>query len=280
MFKLKNVAGAAACGFALSFFISIAATHKFGSSIARGIVFGFLFGILAFVIDLVYGKFLSDDSDNSVDSLKSDSSSGAKVDITIGDADLTNDGAPLAFSVSRNRFSLPDEDTSDLHKNDIKMDVPTVSASPVGSVTPESSGGSGPTKPVPVSKAAEEPVASASTETFQPVTLGRPVEEAAPAAKTPSAPSKPLSAAAAAKRSEREADKKEIDALPDLDTFGEMSNEGIEADDTVIEDTEFATDGGMSDSGRRVTLADGSKASNHDTETLAKAIRTVLHRDE
>ena len=99
MFKLKNVAGAAACGFALSFFISIAATHKFGSSIARGIVFGFLFGILAFVIDLVYGKFLSDDSDNSVDSLKSDSSSGAKVDITIGDADDKRRGASCFFCI-------------------------------------------------------------------------------------------------------------------------------------------------------------------------------------
>lgn len=293
--KLKNIVVPAVFGFALSFFISIVVNHRFGTAFLRGLIFGVAFAAMAVVIDFVYEKFLNDGSsiDFTSDAPKSDSRVGGKVDITIDDAELTDNGDALSFSVLNNRFKLSEADTKSARqsKNDILNEVKS-SSRPVSSVAAST-------------PAADSVPSETEKPAFKPVALGTPVGKAtvsdaivsaapshvedSPSSKVSAAESttseshhtvsgaENVSPALAARRAERVADKKEIDALPDLDSFGDEGD----LDDDVIEDSEFAQDGldSSSDEGR-IIFADGSKAKDHDTETLAKAIRTVLKRED
>ncbi|MBR1911465.1 MAG: hypothetical protein IJ828_03800 [Treponema sp.] len=280
--KLKNIVVPAVFGFALSFFISIVVNHRFGTAFLRGFIFAVVFAAGAVVIDFIYEKFLNDGSsiDFSSDTPKEDSRLGGKVDITIDDAELTDDGDSLAFSVANNRFKLSQADTKSVRQNRSEPVAPAASSAPAAKAEPVGSA------PSATAKAPAQPAVSEKT-AFTPVSLtgmtsaGEASAEPVSGESDASENAKPVatdavSPAVVARRAERVAEKKEIDALPDLDSFGDASD----LDDDVIEDSEFAQDGMDSSDEGRIIFADGSKAKDHDTETLAKAIRTVLKRED
>lgn len=283
MLNTKNIAVMAGLGFVLSFLISILFAHTpFLWALFRGLVFAIAFGVLAIIIDFMYEKFLNDGepADFSPDTSRAAGKPGARVDITIGEADLTEDGLGLRFAVNNNKHLLSEKDTRSVAENAVRINSISPAASSGGSAAPHAA--------APAAAAPEAPKAAPAAAEFKPMTLGKPLTEApAAAASSPAAPSggstAPHAAAPAAApeapKSAAPAQKSELDALPDLGVFddgGGSSSAGGE----VIEDTEFAETGGGDISPRISPLTDPDKATQHDTATLAKAIQTVLKRDE
>ena len=280
--KVKNIAGPAAAGFILSFLISIFVTHNFGVSFLKGLLFGAIFAVLAFVIDFVWGRFLSDGSEPvelASESPRTEKGLGARVDITIDDADLSDDGRGLPFAVDRNRAKLSEADTQDLRKNDVLFAAESKGEKQsLFDRTPE------PVKKPDAAPAASEPAAE-SQGTFTPVSLGKPLpaSAAAPAsheaAASPAAASSagPAKAAPAPARKASSGDG-ELDGLPDIG--------GFDTDDNYVSESDMEEDGSAGESPSSYSSpassssVDASKATAHDTETLAKAISTVLKRDE
>lgn len=276
--KVKNIAGPAAAGCILSFLISIFVTHNIGVSLLKGLFFGVLFAVLAFVIDFVWGRFLSDGAEPvelAGDSPKADKNLGTQVDITIDDADLSDDGRSLPFAVDRNRAKLSESDTQDLRKNDVLFAAESKGDKPsLFDRTPE-----------PVQKAAAGPAspepAGESQGTFTPVSLGKPLaaSAASPAAHESAAGTAagPAKAAAAPARKASSGDG-ELDGLPDIG--------GFDTDDNYVSESDMEEDGSSGESPSSYSSpassssVDSSKATAHDAETLAKAISTVLKRDE
>ncbi len=266
--KVKNITYPAAAGFALSFLISLIATHRFGSSLLKGLLFALVFAVLAFVIDYVWGRFLSEGdevSDISGDAPKADKSLGNKVDITIDDADLSDDGKSLRFAVDRNRAKLSESDTQDLRKNDVlfaaesKGEKQSLFDGPPAA--PSDNGGA---------KTTAQPQEEASS-SFKPVSLGKPLPASgAPGAASGKSPSAPVKKAPSSGG--------EMDALPDID--------GFENDDNYVSDSDIADDNPSApvssdfSSSAPTSSGNASKATEHDSATLAKAISTVMKRDE
>lgn len=273
--KVKNIAGPAAVGFVLSFLISIFVTHNIGVSFLKGLLFGVLFAVLAFVIDFVWDRFLSDGSEPvelAGDSPRVEKNLGARVDITIDDADLSDDGRSLPFAVDRNRAKLSESDTQDLRKNDVLFAAESKGEKQsLFDRTPE------PVKKTEAAPAASEPAAE-SQGTFTPVSLGKPLSasESAPAAPASAPAAGPAKAAAAPARKASSGDG-ELDGLPDIGGFDTDDNYVSEAD---MEDDNPPDESSSSYSPSASSPVDASKATAHDTETLAKAISTVLKRDE
>ena len=83
---------------------------------------------------------------------------------------------------------------------------------------------------------------------------------------------------AASKRAiAKQAEKSEIDELPDISgILPEMSGSSENKD--IIEDSDFANSGENAAS-ERLSVVDGSKAKDHDAATMAKAIQTFLSKD-
>ena len=283
--KIKNIIFPAAFGFVLSFLISVLVTRNFLSSLLRGFVFALVFAALAMLIDLVYGRFLDDGSTPEVSPAsggKPEAKTGNYVDLTVGDAELTEDGDNLRFAVNNNVVKIPDADTKDTHKAEPSpAAAPASNAGAAAAAVPVMPQRSAPaeTSAAPAGGAASPaqaaPAAEAEMPAFQPITLGKPL----PKEEKGSGSEMGKKEKAAARRAERAAEKREIDALPDLDSFGD-EDLGSDGDDDIIEDSEFAEDGSGRSSGSRLVVADGNKAKDHDTETLAKAIRTILKKDE
>ncbi len=279
--KIKNIIVPAVCGFILSFLISLLVTGRFVPSLLRGLIFGLIFAALALLIDIVYGRFLDDGS--AVDAIpeagKPEAATGTHVDLTVGDADLTDDGDNLRFAVNNNVFKLPEADRQSVRRNvmaEVEAEAAAAKAEkPAAQTAAPAAQAIAPATPVTNEKPAA-PAAAEAAPAFQPITLGSPLPKEG---KSSGQDAGKKDAKASARRAEREAEKREIDALPDLDSFGD-EDIGESDDDDVIEDSEFAEDGRGHSSGGRISTADGNKAKDHDTETLAKAIRTILKRDE
>ncbi len=276
--KVKNIAYPAIAGFVLSFFISILVTHNFGISLLKGLLFAVIFAVLAFVIDFVWGRFLGDGTEVvelSSDSSKNDKSLGNKVDITIDDADLSDDGRSLPFAVDRNRAKLSESDTLDLRKNDVLF-----AAESKGEKQPLFESGSEQAQKSPVQKDASP--SAEEQPSFKPVSLGKPVAAAADSQKTSPSPSvspapvksEPAKAPPARKTSSGDG---ELDALPDIAGFDVGDNYVSESD---IEEESPVEDSSSYSPSEPMPSGDANKATEHDTETLAKAISTVLKRDE
>ena len=271
--KVKNITYPAAAGFALSFLISLVATRRFGSSLLKGLLFALVFAVLAFVIDFVWGRYLGEGDevpDLSGDAAKSDKSLGNKVDITIDDADLSDDGKSLKFAVDRNRAKLSESDTQDLRKNDVlfaaesKGEKQSLFDGPA--VAPSDNGGA---------KAAAQAQEEAPS-SFKPVNLGKPLAASASASPAP-APAAGKDASSPAKKATPSSGG-EMDGLPDIGGFDNDDNYVPESDlvndaSSVSVTPDFSPDAPTS-------TGNASKATEHDTATLAKAISTVLKRDE
>lgn len=303
MLKPKSIVIFSVSGLILSFLISIFATHNFGWSILRAFIFAVVFGGLAVGIQFLSSKFLSagDDGYDVADTARSAASApstGNAVDITIGDERLTEDDKGPQFNVASNRMPLggkttapvnEDKDTSAFGFVPVALGSTKVSKEEAASVIdplapkrePFRSEAEVPVTPPPVPQSSgSDEAPSEPPESPAPVQSAE--QEMAMQNTESAGPAKQLSAkelAAAKKNAEREADRKEIDSLPDIgdDAFGDTDVSSVE----IIKDSDFAESGHIESSeDERISLVDGSRAKDHDSETMAKAIRTLLKKDD
>lgn len=281
--KIKNIAVAAASGFVLSFLISIISTHKGGTSLVRALIFAIVFGVLAFGIEFLNGKFLDVEpsiTEGNDDSSKTASKAGSVVNITIDDENLTEEDKGPAFNVNGGSFSYK---ASPLTAGPKATEVP-VSAGIAGSAAAVSNESSGAVKAVETasektesaeksdsaatSSSAATAASSSSTEGFKPVELGTPIKEGEVVKND----------AASAKKGQAV---KEIDDLPDIGSFGSgsMMDDSVESESVapVINDSEFAQSGDVNAS---AAMTEGGDVLKQDTKIIAKAISTLLKKDE
>ncbi|MBB5218454.1 hypothetical protein DYE49_05070 [Treponema rectale] len=275
MFKPKNVLVPATGALVLSFLVSIISTGNFGSSLFRAFLFFLLFAVLGFGISFLNDRFLSVGDDFTAGGGEESvprRSSGNAVDIVIDDENLTDDGDSPRFNVEHNTRTLGERDTEAPSKaSSVSQQVSESSAemsrAPENSDVPqqENSGGAAAAGFVPVNLA--EPAGSGSSQNVS-GTSAAGVPDAAPVS------SQPAQSSSGKVNSERAAQMKEIDDLPDLGS----SEDGSDGEEGLIESSDFASLGESTEE-EKVSVVDGEKAKDHDTETMAKAIRTLLKRE-
>ena len=244
-------------GFVLSFFISIIATHKLWRSLFRGVIFAIVFAALFILIDYIFERFLDKEA-GSVSSKKSDSR-GSKIDITISDEDLTDDGEDLRFPVTMNKMGLSQEETKSF-----KQQAESVQKASSSNAPAASSSGSTVTEE-------KKPVVSAQqseNDDFEPMTFTSSDQSAD---KNPA-----VSVIDTSTVGLDDSDNSQIDDLPEIADFdAELGDDG-----SYVDDSDFASNGSTSLYTERSTFSDGSRASDHDAATIAKAIQTALKREE
>ncbi|MBQ0039701.1 MAG: hypothetical protein KBS64_04685 [Treponema sp.] len=263
MLKIKNLVTAAACGFVLSFLISIVSTHKPGVSLVRGLIFALVGAVLCFAIDLLNSKFLELDplaSDSTDDSKRSaGTKAGSMVNITIDDENLTEEDQSPAFNVSAgsNPFAY-------------KPQAPVEQTSAPETPAPVAAPSAG------MNEAAAS-AAPAGTGGFTPVELGKPVNENEKAINDP-APSG--TSAPEPSPVKKASGVKEIDALPDIGEFADQGGDDSSGDSSVasvINDSEFAQSGNISASN---AMTEGGEVLKQDSKIIASAIRTLLKKED
>ncbi|MCR4734761.1 MAG: hypothetical protein K5829_07160 [Treponema sp.] len=124
MRNLKFPVSFAIFGFALSLFFGFFSGSHFGVIILRALIFAVVFFAIGFVIKMIYGKFLYDDTasdfegdqlGNTESSTPSDSSvKGQHVDLVIKDEELESETSDNHYVVGSNHQMLSE---SDLKKN-------------------------------------------------------------------------------------------------------------------------------------------------------------------
>lgn len=245
MLKAKNIAIPAVFGFAVSFLISLLATHKFGFALLRGMIFAVVFAGLAIGITFLYEKFLSESNDEGSSSSET-KKTGSVVDITINDESLPDDGQGPQFFVGNNKHNLEKEDKISLKTEDnADSEISTEDS-------PHNKDADSGFKAVPLEKTfASKKQESASIESASEESDG--------------------------KKSEESFDEG-IDTLPDISNL--VSDDKPDAEDNnLIKDSDFA-ESGSKEGSHPAEFPNGSKVASHDTETMAKAIRTLLKNDE
>ncbi|WP_407400865.1 hypothetical protein [Treponema sp.] len=268
MFKVKNIATAAICGFVLSFLISIISTHKAGVSLLRGVIFALVFAALAFAIDFLNSRFLDVDGGIGVDSgddvsrkasAGAGTGSGSIVNITIDDENLTEDDQAPAFDVSSGRQVFS-------YRPESRPQEKTVPPAVQPQAPASSSGALAENAPV------EEAPATADGAQFKPMELGKPIESGE-VVKNDSPQSQE---SASAKKS---SGVKEIDALPDIGEFSAQDNDVGDNGSVapVISDSEFAQSGDMKAS---AAMTEGGDMMKQDSKIIASAIRTLLKKED
>lgn len=256
MFNSKNLIKSASVGFVLSFLISIIASGRVTVALFRGLVFGVIFALLAFAVELVYRKFLDvgGGAEPSVvaEPVSKSSKRGSFVNITIDDENLTEDDNGPNFNVEKT----------------VGSSAEAFKRSPVVS------------EPLS-SQPSNEPAASPAAPVAD---SGEVFSSAAPAAvseKVEEAPKNltPAQAAAAKKAAKRAADVQEIDALPDIGGF--MDGAAPEnSDGDIIKNSDFAEEGTKAEAPSHTSLVGDGDVSKHDTKVIASAIRTLLKKDD
>lgn len=259
MLTPKKIAFPAAAGFVISFVISLIFAHSLFWSLIRGLVFGVVFALVFLLVDFLFSTFLEQTADVEVSAVKKPSSLGNKVDIVISDEELTDDGENLRFSVNNNKKSI---DAQALKASDAKAAAELDDAGAAMQNAPDS-------KQESFIQSAKETAATAATVAAAKQDENKSAFVASSVAEVTS----PSSA-----KSEDDA-VDGLDSLPDLSGFDALTGDVDESPD-VIDDTEFASKGVSAPASRGSTFSDGTKAADHDTETLAKAISTILKRDE
>ena|SRR5574344_262191 len=245
----KKVVIPAVLGFVLSFLISLISTHNFGVALLRGIIFGVVFVLLVYGISFLYDKFLSDgtESKSSAASTNPTQHTGSVVDITIDDEKLKDEDQGPQFYVANNKHHLDSEDMVDIKKKDEQNEQ-------IDDIENE------------MDSRAKESVADVKNNSLAD----------AIAHENKSAGTGLHSGGG----STLDNDANDIDSLPDIGEFVPESNDSEGTDDKdIIKDSDFAVEG-ESSSIHPAEFPDGSNAKNHDTETMAKAIRTLLKKDE
>lgn len=248
MFKLKNVLIPAVAAFLLSFLISIISTRgDFSFSLLRAVLFFFLFGLLGFGISFLNDRFLSTGESyaSSGEGGEVRRTSGNVVDIVINDENLSDDGTSPSFNVERNSRTLAERDTafSDSKTSKDSSDLKEKSS---------------PSYSQPSSLQEKEETLVQSSDT------GFEIKEGV----------KKQQDLVQKVGSEKASQLKEIDDLPEIGA----SEEGSLDEDSFIENSDFASMGENAQE-ELSSAVDSVKAKDHDTETMAKAIRTLLKRE-
>lgn len=269
MLKTKNIAIPAVFGFVFSFLICLISTHKFGSSLLRGMIFAVVFGALGFAIQIVFDKFLSDSSDGDfASSSDHQKKQGAVVDITIDDTPLENDENGPQFFVSNNKRKLENEIPGN-NDNEKKDAIITDAGTDMKNVP-----AAGADREKREELKAKENFANeqtANAQEFKAVPLGKPVTSEAKS-KSTADEAKPANVSYSFSDISEASD---IDSLPDIGGVDE-NLEVNNASKDLIKDSDFASSGKKVDASE---LLDAGKGLNTNAETMAKAIQTLLKRE-
>lgn len=266
MLKTKNIVIPAALGFMFSFFISIIATHKFGSSLLRGLLFCVVFIILSSLIQVIYNKFLSDGTEVNLPSEgKRGDKTGSVVDITIDDAPLERDDNGPQFFVSNSKLKAAEE--IDGKASAIKVDENKMMDVGDNMENIPQTGADKIRRQENKLKETFVEEQKNNVSEFKPAALNKLSE----AAKKTAVESKPVVTESAIAES---SDDDQIDSLPEMSSMLEL-DAAEEGKSDLIRDSEFASEGKPNRS--KELLESGQFNSN--AETMAKAIQTLLKRE-
>jgi hypothetical protein len=266
MMKPKNIAISAIVGFVLSFLISIIATHRFFRSLLRGGIFAVIFALLAIGIAYLYGKFLEDEAGSDLQSSASPKKAdkvGSVIDLTVSDENLTDDGQGPQFFVANNKHTLAAEDTAAAEQK-----ATDVAPKVVAEERSSADDGDAIQTATPVEANGSD--SNAGEQVFQSIDLGKPFSEKE---------AESSATEGTAKKEEESLSNEEIDELPDIGNLESDNSKEPSEDKEIIKDSDFAVAGKQKKSSN-AEFPDGSNAKNHDAETMAKAIRTLLKKDE
>ncbi len=273
MFKPKRIIVPFALGFVLSFLISIISTKHFGHSLLRAFIWGVIIALLGLLFSFLWDKYLdTGDSFTEEGAPVADKTTGSHVDITLADDNLSDDGKDLHFSVDLNRQHMDHEEEK---KSSQKTEASLSSASESSlsseiqkeekSFSSQSPAGSG------------EDSSSTGTSSFQPIKLGQ---------KLDTFPSmEEMSSSKKENHSLKDDEMKEIEDLPDISEMasGGDSLFGSEAGDDSSDYSSLSEDFSDVETTTAASLDYGKdraeEAKKHDTETMAKAIATLLKKD-
>lgn len=281
--KLKHIYVPAVIGFVLSFLISLIATHHFFRALMRAGIWAVACAALGALVSFIFEKFLSEGLNAEPSSTgEKVAPVGSNIDITISDEELTPDESGPQFAVSK-EVTAPlsgVRDGSSLSGR-IGTEKPVAPKAPVGTtieplaesegaalggasgkVSASSSGG-GSSSPEPASGFTPVNLAGERVQTATVEAAG--VQSASPSLQT--APSESGAASAS------DGDVEDLDELPEI---GELNLVGS---DSIVEDSDFAEEGARPVNSR-AEFADGSSPASQDAETMAKAIRTLLKRED
>lgn len=238
-------------GFVLSFLIGIISGVSVGIVVLRALLFALAFGVVMFGADFVFRRFLAfgGEAETALDSSEAPRT-GTKIDISIGDEPLPDDGNGPDFYVD-NTDSISSDTVSDSSAKKSVTEDRVTSSGEALSAKPESQGDKSESVPASVAKSDNDTAASQSG--FQPVSLGASVSPGG-----------------------SDVSSESLDVLPDVSDFTIADSGHGE----VLENTDFALEGSF-DSGGYSSGGSKNSASTGvmDTEIIAKAIKTALSKD-
>ncbi len=290
MINPKNICISAAVGFVLSFFIGLIFGVNILHLLIRAAIFAAVFAALSVGITYIYKSFLSDgsvsDSDSTV-SAETKPAAGSVVNIVVDDSTLKDDGSSPKFSVTNSSVLdgeslVEDEKKSSAEKTGFSNPQPSVlSENNADEKKAES------VKPVIQQKneKSDSKASNSASETkntgnsaggFVPAGLsaittggGKKVSDSNAVQSDVSEVEK--NGEKAPQNESDNSDEESIDNLPDIggvDFDGSSASSG-----SVITDSDFATGGSP------VSSAAAGKVGNQDAATMAKAIATLLAKD-
>ncbi len=274
MFKPKRIIVPFALGFVLSFLISIISTKHFGHSLLRAFIWGVVIALLGLLFSFLWDKYLdTGDSFAEEGSPAANKTTGSHVDITLADDNLSDDGKDLHFAVDLNRQQM-DHGEEKKSSQKTEASLSNASESSLSSEIPKEEKSFSSQSP-DVSREESAPQASSS---FKPIKLGQ---------KLDSFPSmEEMSSSKKENHSLKDDEMKEIEDLPDISEMasGGESLFGSEAGGESSSDySSFSEDFSEVETTTAASLDYGKdraeEAKKHDTETMAKAIATLLKKD-
>lgn len=286
MINPKNICISAVVGFVLSFVIGLLFGVNFLHILIRAVFFAALFAAFFAGISCLYKSFLSDsfssenESAQTSDGNSSKHSSGGIVNIVVDDSTLKDDSTAPKFAVTDDNIfkdvALAKKDSSPAPKNQYQKNEkngipsrPAEKAEVVSSPEPE----------VQEKKSGQNAEFVASD--LRAITSrAEPKEESAP--KVVDTVGGELSGGKESPASDEEKesqsvdDGEDIDELPDIGGIDFSSNPSYldSSSDSVIEDSEFATDGFPRPS------AAAADTGGQNIDNMAQAIRTLLANDK
>ena len=274
MIKIKPIIFSACAAFVLSFVTALAAKSGLPVSLLKAFIFGLLFGAIAVGVQFIYAKFLAE-GNAAPETAEEPKVMGSKVDLVVSEEDLPDDKEAPAFYVEGKHVLSSDD-----------VGAPKAAASMDGSVSVA--------RQNEALEAAEQVREQKAAEniTQRAAEMARPAEApvSAPAAAQPVAEEVPqaaeekpafspvnLAQGGAPASPASSSGNEELDDLPDIGDIGGGS--ASEAEDDVIEDSEFAEEG-MAHPRRQTELSDGKVADVKDAPVMAEAIRTILSSED
>lgn len=275
--NFKLVILASCIAFVLSFFTALFSSVGFPVALLRAFLSSLFFGGLFFGIQILSKKFFDDGTadsqpaENSADGAKN--TIGNKVDITISDGELAEDGDAPKFVLTGQNHMLASDDLKTVSRERETPPEPEVLPEKMPSAQPAPSSGA------PVSEHAEQSATAAAApaeNAFKPVALGKSVAESSGAENAGSDEFPDIEGTLGANSILN----KPVVSEDNIDEFPDMGNPDSPARSGVVTDSEFASDGKAKGRLSDTVFPDGSMAESKDTSLMAEAIRTILKKEE